>query len=114
MSYGTAIDSALAAHGQWRKRLNDAISSGHSDFTAADTKADNRCDFGKWFYLLPAEMRSSDYSKTVQQLHPEFHAEAASILDLATRGRKGETAKQVAPGTRFTRLSGQLTMALMQ
>jgi len=112
MGYGEEIDRAVAAHGQWKKRLLSAVTLGVSEFSVAQVQADNRCDFGKWFYGLPATLRETEQGKAIQSLHASFHIEAARILDLALKGRAEEAKKALEPGSPYTHLSGQLTMAL--
>ena len=40
----------IAAHGLWKYRLHEAITSGHSSFDPAVVELDNRCPFGQWLY----------------------------------------------------------------
>jgi hypothetical protein len=114
MNYQDDIEKALTAHGAWKHRLNTAIASGSSEFQVIQIKEDNRCDFGKWFYSLPIEIRGTDYGKKVQKLHAEFHVEAARILDLALKGKKKEALQSLETGTQYVRISGQLYLELNQ
>ncbi|HPH98493.1 MAG TPA: CZB domain-containing protein [Anaerolineaceae bacterium] len=114
MTMQSEIDKALLAHGAWKQRLSSAINSGSSDFQVTQVQVDNLCEFGRWFYSLPEANRTSAGCQKIQKLHADFHAEAARILDLAITGRKDEAVAALAPGSRFTSLSGQLMMALNQ
>ncbi len=112
MNHREEIDKALGAHVAWKSRLTSAIASGRSEFQVANVQVDNRCDFGKWFYSLPASMRGAEPCVTIQKLHAEFHAEAAHILDMALKGRRDEAEKALGGGSRYSTISGQLVVAL--
>jgi hypothetical protein len=114
MAYSDEIDKAIAAHGMWKQRLLEAITSGSSEFGVGQIQVDNRCDFGKWFYGLPPALRETDQDQKIQKLHAAFHREAARVLDLALKGRKDEAMQALSPGNPYARLTGQLTIALTQ
>jgi len=109
-----AIDSAVAAHAQWKVRLNDAIEKGQSEFPVATVKKDSACVFGQWFYALPAAARDSEDGKKVRALHAAFHELAAVILDHALKGEKQQALKMMEFGGRYTTASGTLGMALKE
>lgn len=108
------ITRAIGAHGTWKRRLLDAIDSGRSEFTVAKVSTDNACDFGRWFYGLPATERATDDARKVQQLHASFHHEAGTVLAAALAGNKSEAAKRLAVSSQFAKVSGDLTGAMMQ
>ena len=107
-----AIDAALTAHTQWKKRLHDALKTGQSEFQVAVVKRDNACQFGQWLYGLSQEERNSDECKKVIELHAEFHKTAAEILDLALRGKKEEALTLLQFGGAYGIVSGRLVLAL--
>jgi methyl-accepting chemotaxis protein len=84
------INKAIAAHGMWKVRLHDAIEKGTSDYQPKVVALDNACEFGKWFYSIPAADRPADFWPKVQLLHARFHQEAGRILQLALDGKKEE------------------------
>jgi hypothetical protein len=106
-----AIDTAIAAHGQWRKRLEEAIASGKSELSAAQAQRDDACDLGRWLHALPLPDRSPKHYDEVLRLHAEFHATAGRILGLAL-ARDQEAAKRMEFGNEFTLCSGRLILAL--
>lgn len=108
------IDKALNAHGAWRQRLITVIATGNSDVNVAQVQVDNGCAFGKWFYGLPAASRAGDVCAKIQNLHADFHKEAARILGLALGGKKAEAEKAMAFGGVFMDISGKLSLALNQ
>ena len=112
MSHSQEIDNALNAHGAWKQRLLSAIEAGSSEFQVPAVKVDNGCAFGKWFYALPMDMRSSEHGVKVQKLHAAFHQEAARILELAVNKKKAEATAAIGLGSQYSNTSGQLAMAL--
>ena len=115
MGYVEEIDNALAAHVLWKQRLKNAIEKGSSEFSVTGLQADYFCDFGKWLYGLPLEMRTTANWIKAQKLHAEFHLEAARVLSVALNQRKkGEALRLLGPGEKYTTLSEQMSVALTQ
>lgn len=114
MSFQDEIENALLAHATWKQRLNTAIVTGSSEFKASSVRMDNCCDFGKWFYSLPLALRGTSSAVTIQKLHAEFHAEAATILDLALKGKQEEALNLLNAGSHYNTISGKLYLALKQ
>ena len=107
-----AIDAALSAHSQWKKRLQDAIATGQSEFKADSVKRDNTCQFGQWLHGLPiADTKSDDYN-LIKTLHADFHKIAGEILELALSGKKNEALKNLETGGPYGRATGKLVLAL--
>jgi hypothetical protein len=108
------INKAIGAHGMWKQRLKEAIDTGKSDFTVERVRPDSLCDFGKWLYSLPANDQTSPHWKTVRELHGKFHVEAAHVLSLAIGGHSEEAEKRLDTGSNFTKISSELTGAMMK
>ena len=108
------IQKAIGAHGLWKSRLKRAITSGAADVTVENTAVDDRCDFGRWLHALPRASQSAANFGAVKSLHAQFHVEAASVLKLALAGQKDAAAQAMAPGSKFDRLTTELTRALME
>lgn len=113
-NYAEQINKALLAHGAWKMRLSSAIDSGSCEFIPTQVQVDNRCDFGKWFYELPAKERETEAAKNIQKLHAEFHTEAARILNMALKGEKNAALKSMLPGEKYSIISGHLVLAMNQ
>jgi len=112
MSVSDPIIKAIAAHGLWKTRLKEAIASGSSLFRVDTTRVDNACEFGKWLYALPTPQRADGHWEKVKQLHAAFHIEAASILDLALKGKKGEAEAALETGKPYAVTSAALVTEL--
>jgi methyl-accepting chemotaxis protein len=107
-----AIDSALTAHALWKKRLQDAVSTGKSEFKPETVRTDNACQFGQWLYGLPlGDTKSESYLK-VKTLHADFHKVAGDILQLALSGKKEEGLKKLEYGGEYGSITGKLVLAL--
>jgi hypothetical protein len=107
-----AIDAALAAHAQWKKRLQDAVATGKSEFKAETVKRDNACQFGQWLYGLPLEDTKSEDFLKAKSLHADFHKTAGEILDLALAGKKQEASQRLDTGGSYGAATGKLVLAL--
>jgi hypothetical protein len=107
------IKRALGAHGMWKQRLKQAISTGSSEFKVENVRPDNLCDFGKWLIsLTPAEQQSSHY-KSIKELHAKFHIEAAHVLGLAVKGQKQAATEALGHDSNYAKISTSLTLAMM-
>jgi len=107
-----SIDAALSAHSLWKKRLQDAIAKGSSEFKPQAVSTDNACEFGKWLYSLPAsDTQSSDY-QTVKTLHANFHRITGGILQLAVSGKEQEAIAKLGSGGEYSSATGKLVLAL--
>jgi hypothetical protein len=114
MLHTEEIINAIGAHGNWKQRLRRAIETGNNDFTVEKIKVDNQCDFGKWLHSLSSDEKKSSHWLKIQQLHAKFHIEAARLLELAAQGKQKEAEDAMAIGNDFTRISCELTMAMVK
>jgi methyl-accepting chemotaxis protein len=103
------ISKAIGAHGQWKKRLNDAIESGASKLDPEVVAKDDRCDFGKWLYSLDGEARRQPGFEEVRELHACFHCEAANVLKLALAGKRAEARRCMEVEGAFSKATADLT-----
>ncbi len=107
------IDRAISAHGAWKLRLREAIQSGGSTLDPQVVGTDNACEFGTWFYALPAEVRETPTGKRVRELHKEFHEVVGNVLQMALEGKRRKAAKAIDAGSKFAHLSSSLTQTLL-
>jgi hypothetical protein len=106
------IVRAIAAHARWKYYLRQAIETGTSEWTVAEVRPDDRCEFGAWLRELPPEDRGSQNWGEVRRLHTEFHKAAAEVLSLALAGRREEAEAAIAQGSRFGKASTKLTITM--
>ncbi|MCC6710685.1 MAG: CZB domain-containing protein, partial [Gammaproteobacteria bacterium] len=71
--------AALGAHATWKSKLQSAIEAGKCDFTVAEVRRDDACQFGQWLHATPGLLQDQRFT-TVNELHLRFHEEAARVL----------------------------------
>lgn len=110
------MQKAIAAHGQWKERLIQAIEAGQSDFDPQVVKQPDQCEFGKWLYgsEISAEAKRSSYYEKAVDLHAKFHVEAGQVLSAALQGDKDGAKGLMAPESEFSKLSSTLTDTLKE
>lgn len=115
VALGQQVNKALAAHSMWKQRLRDAVATGHSDFQVEKVKRDDCCEFGKWLYACPEEVKTGKHWSCVKDLHATFHREAGGILEKALGGKKEEANKEIeTTASVFGKTSVLLSDALLQ
>jgi hypothetical protein len=108
------IDKYIAAHGMWKARLRQVITTGKSDAPAATVRRDDQCEFGKWLHAATPIDRRHPHFQTVKQLHQRFHHAAAHVVELAAAGKSAEAERLMAMGGEFAQVSMQLTSAMKE
>lgn len=107
------INKAIANHGYWKVRLQDAIESGKSEWTPEQANNDKLCEFGQWFHSLPTLDKNSSHWKRIEPLHSQFHSFAGTILKMALDGRTDEAISIISDvNGEFVTTSIALTTAL--
>ena len=108
-----AIDRALLAHGDWKRRLAQAIDRDGEGLSIQVVKSDDLCEFGLWLYRdLDDSIKSLPIYERARQLHAEFHREAGRVLAMAQSKHRFEAKDAIEPDSQFARLSGALTLVL--
>jgi methyl-accepting chemotaxis protein len=108
----TIFEKAVSAHAQWKSRLREAIETGKSEWTVADVRADDRCEFGDWLEKFPLSKKTSDRYTHLRSLHTDFHKAASEVLELALAGKKEEAENAMSRGSRFSNTSTELVLTL--
>ncbi len=114
MTSKAEIEAGLLAHAKWKRRLRDAVKTGVSEFKPAVVRTEGACDFGKWLDSLSAEDRETADYQEVRQLHSEFHAKAAEILQLAVTGQPDKAGAQLEYDGAYGQTSGRLVLAMQR
>lgn len=83
-----AIDAAIDAHAEWKRRLHRAIETGVAQITSATAACDDKCDLGMWLYNPDVATCFEDeiLYKRVVKAHALFHRTAGSVLSYVERG----------------------------
>jgi len=85
-----AIDAAIDAHAEWKRKLHRAIDTGVAQITFANAACDDRCDLGRWLYSTEVAAAFEDdalYLRVVEA-HAMFHRIAGSVLSYVERGNR--------------------------
>jgi purine-binding chemotaxis protein CheW len=107
------ISKLVAAHRKWRKRLEQAIEIGSSEFKPSIVRLDNQCEFGKWLHSeVSAELAQTAEFQQIKQLHGAFHQEAGRILEIALQGQKTEAQRLLSSQGNFAKISEGLVAKL--
>ena len=69
------IVHAIAAHAKWKFYLRQAIDTGTSEWTVAEVRPDDGCEFGTWLLALPPGSRGAEV-----RLLPPLLLQAARLL----------------------------------
>ena len=107
-----AIDAALMAHVQWKKRLQEAIAMRASEFTPSVVRTDDACEFGKWLHGLPPEDTRTDDYRQVEALHARFHRIAGDTLELALAGKGDQALANLGGSAAYGDATRKLVLAL--
>ena len=115
MSLHEQIKSAIGAHGLWKVRLKQAIDSGGNGLSVNVVRDDHKCAFGTWLHgsnFQPGVTQSENYRSCVE-LHRRFHCAAADVLSLVIAGKKQDATAALGARGEFSRISAELTNAMM-
>jgi hypothetical protein len=107
------IEDAIEAHAKWFVRLRVAVKTGKSDYDPKQTKMDDQCDFGRWFYSsFPPSLKSEPIYEKIRGLHAKFHLNAGQVLEHALQGKKSEAMAELAEDSPTRKISRDLTKEL--
>lgn len=111
MPHQEEIKKAIGSHGLWKTKLRTAVEAGKHEYKVDVVRQDNQCEFGKWIHALPA---GGAHVAKVKDLHAQFHREAAAVLKLVEGGQKDTARQAIAAGSKFDKLTNELTRELME
>jgi len=89
------IDTAIAAHENWKLRLQNYLSGNSTENLQAEVVClDDRCDLGKWLHG-PGGQRLGKYPafSVLVARHKFFHLQASNVVALAQANNKDQAAK---------------------
>ncbi|MGI3167094.1 CZB domain-containing protein [Pseudooceanicola sp. 200-1SW] len=107
------IKDAVAAHGAWKSKLNQAVQTGVLPKPARDIAVDDQCAFGKWLHGLRGDSTvsgSAEYGAVVRA-HAAFHQLAGAIAAKVETGAR-DAAEDELSGPRFAQSSAELERAM--
>lgn len=83
-----AINGAIAAHAEWKRKLHRAIDTGVAHLSPATAACDDKCALGMWLYSaeITDNFSNDSHYEQVRTVHALFHKTAASVLAYVERG----------------------------
>lgn len=94
---GLDIQTAMAAHENWKLRLQACVEGTSSEKFSPETICfDNQCDLGKWIYSKgQAKLgRFSGFTALLEH-HKMFHYAASNVVALSQAGKQTEARKML-------------------
>ncbi|WP_238944575.1 CZB domain-containing protein [Allofranklinella schreckenbergeri] len=108
------IDTAIAAHENWKLRLQNYLDGKSSEDLRPEVICqDDRCDLGKWLHGPGRERlgRYPSFSVLVAK-HKYFHVQASTVVAQAQGGNE-EEARRILNGS-YRLASGQVVLMLKE
>ena len=108
------IDTAIAAHENWKLRLQNYVNGKSSETLHADVVCmDDRCDLGKWLHG-PGNQRMGKYPAFTMLVarHKYFHVQASTVVALAQADEKGKAEQMIDSSYRHA--SNQVVLLLKE
>lgn len=108
------IDTAIAAHENWKLRLQNYLQGNSSEDLKADVVCqDDRCDLGKWLHG-PGKMRLGAYPafSVLVARHKYFHVQASNVVALTQAGNRKMAAHTLESAYRHA--SNQVVLLLKE
>jgi hypothetical protein len=100
---------AIVAHTAWKKRLHDALNTGH---VGHELESKN-CELSKWLKDNADELSLYEHYNKVSELHDKLHQEADKIIRLARSGKREEAKAAANYGSEFEHISQQLVQNII-
>lgn len=108
------IDTAIAAHDNWKLRLQNYVNGKSSETLQAEVVClDDRCDLGKWLHG-PGGQRLGKYPafSVLIARHKYFHVQASTVVALVQADDKHKASKMLDSSYRHA--SNQVTLLLKE
>jgi methyl-accepting chemotaxis protein len=108
------LDSAVAAHAEWKIKLRTAIDRGET-LDVRVVSADNCCELGRW--LSADAKRLMGASPTLPDCaakHTAFHREAGKVAQAINARQMDQARAMLAAGAAYADASSAVGVALMR
>ena len=108
------LKKGLAAHGAWKARLEKAVADGKSDADPQKLATDNNCDFGKWLYSVPDDVKRTQEWTRIREFHAGFHQQASNVLVWALGGNQADALAAMAETGPYGQVANKLSSEINQ
>ena len=108
------MNSALAAHQEWKIKLRGAISA-KSQLDAMTIRRDDCCALGKWLYgEAKAQYAAVPAYRECVAAHTAFHQEAGKVAALINAQNYAQAEKALGAGSTYAAASDTVGGAIMR
>lgn len=108
------LDTALAAHAEWKVKLRSAITA-QSTLDAGTITRDDCCPLGKWLHgEARAKYGSLQAYRDCVSRHAAFHTEAGKIATTINQKQFAKAEAGLANGTPYHQASNAVGTAILQ
>lgn len=108
------LDTALAAHTEWKTKLRSAISA-QSSLDAGTIARDDCCAFGKWLHgEARAKYGSLQSYRDCISKHAAFHLEAGKVASIINQKQFHRAEAALGSGSPYTNASNAVGMSIIQ
>ena len=106
------LDTAVAAHAEWKIKLRTAIESGQT-LDASSIAADNCCELGRWLHGDAKRLLGTrpEYQDSLA-CHAAFHREAGRVAQVINNRQADQARAMLEPGGAYAVASSAVGLAL--
>lgn len=107
------FDNAIAAHTEWKTKLQGYLKKPDHSLKSADASVDNKCALGQWIHGEGKKFASLPEFSKLQSEHQRFHKAAAAVIAKADAGK--DQTEEVALGSKseYSAASSAVVSAIM-
>ncbi len=107
------FDDAVAAHSEWKRKLNSYVRNPDHSLKASEVNADDRCVLGKWLKGEGQQYSAApEYAKLTKE-HTRFHKAAGDLVNRVDRGQDVSAELVLGGGSEFGRASSAVVLAII-
>ena len=107
------FDDAVAAHSEWKRKLNSYVQNPDYSLNAAEVAADDRCVLGQWLKGEAQKYSALPEFAKLRAEHTRFHKAAADIVSRVDRGQDVSPDLAIGGGSEFGRASSAVVLAIV-
>jgi len=107
------FDDAVAAHSEWKRKLNSYVRNPDHSLKASEVDADDRCELGKWLKGEGQQYSAAPEFARLTKEHARFHKAAADIVSRVDSGQDVSADLAIGGGSEFGRASSAVVLAIM-
>jgi len=106
------FDRAIAAHGEWKRKLATYLQQPNASLKIAEVGADNKCALGQWIYGDGSHYSSMPEYSQLKSAHAQFHTAAAQVVSKADSGQSLIEDDVLGAKSEFARSSTRVILAI--